>query len=136
MNTDIQKAHSTYCQETGLSVTMAFGREHAWHDFLKLFTLDDLVTVVRCLKVGIKSGRRNPGCLKFHNLIEQLDMFEEELAEAKALSRNKPKPITRRDEVLVATFRPENDVPNPKTPKVILGDLEADWIAKLRAEIK
>jgi len=81
-------------------------RDDSWHRFIKAgYGVHELEEVILWLKPGIKAGKRNPGCLRFSNLIAQLDRFEEELGMCRAEIRNaKPEP-TPKDRVL-AQARP------------------------------
>lgn len=133
--------HTVFCRESGLSVHFRLGPadtrcERAWMEFLKVFTEADLVLVIQTLKRKIKSGDRRPGCLRFSNLIERLDLFDEELAMAKAQARNARQPLSNRDAILKATGRPVEAQATVTTPRVILGDKEADWIARMREAAK
>jgi hypothetical protein len=83
--------HAVYSELTGMELHLTFDRERAWFDFLaKGFTEADLRLVVGRIKAGIARRERRPAALKFHNLVVMLDYFEEDLAEARALSRRKP----------------------------------------------
>lgn len=86
----IQQLHQLYVEVTGHAVSLGFDRERAWFDFLaRGFTEDDLRLVIEKIKSGIRRGERRPAALKFHNLIVQLDYFEEDLCEARAIARVK-----------------------------------------------
>lgn len=92
INPQINSLHTTYVRLSGRETRLEFGREALWAQFLAAhFTEADLTDVIRHLKFGINNGTRNPGALKFSNLIGQLDKFEEDLAEARAFGRSKPK---------------------------------------------
>lgn len=92
--------HRLYVQLTGFQIRLDAAREHEWFYWVKRgFTADDLRVLVAHLKREIKEGRRMPGCLKFRNLIVNLDYFEEDLAEARALAR-RPRVDAGRAEVL------------------------------------
>lgn len=81
---DIEALHRTYCAASGMEIRADYMRIRGWHDFLKAgFTRADLVLVIAYLKKEIPKGSRNPGALKFSNLVLQLDHFEEDLALAK-----------------------------------------------------
>jgi hypothetical protein len=70
---------------------------HGW-------TAEDLKLVVRHLKTKIAQERKWPSALQFRNLIERPDLFEEELAEARALARI-PVIDPGRKQALLATGR-------------------------------
>lgn len=105
MNT-ISDLHSLYCRLTGMHISLAFDREHFWFLWLKQgFTGADLELVVKMIWRKIPKGERRIESLKFRNLIEQLDRFEEDLAVARAEHRNsKPPPSAR--ERAVSQLRP------------------------------
>jgi hypothetical protein len=84
----IQQLHAAYCQATGFTLTLDMSREQTWYWWQKKgFTTEDLYLVVRYISAQIRQQRRNPGALKFSNLIGQYDLFEEDLAMARAERR-------------------------------------------------
>jgi len=86
--TQIQQLHATYRLLTGLALPLDSWREHQWYDWLqKGHTEDDLRTVIRYLRAGIADQTRQRGALRFHNLIGQIDLFQEDLADARARHR-------------------------------------------------
>ena len=107
----VRAFHAAYVRETGLPISLGFDRQRAWHELLKLefgdppapLAVADLLLVIRYLKAGIARQERNPGCLRFRNLIEQPDYFEEELAMARKVLRPRPKSKTE----AVSTAHPE-----------------------------
>jgi hypothetical protein len=77
--TQIVAAHQLYCQLTGQSLRLGFGRERQWFDWLRAgFTPEDLRRVIGYLQREVREGRRNVGALKLSNLL-QPDRFEEDL---------------------------------------------------------
>lgn len=79
-------------------------RTRSWYEWLKGgYTLADLGFVITWLKRGIREGKRNPGCLRFSNLIERPDLFGEELAMSKAEFRNK-RPVASPKESVIAAL--------------------------------
>jgi hypothetical protein len=103
---DIPKIHQLYCALTGMQIRLDMAREHEWYHWIKRgFEERDLRDLVAFLRTEIRAGRRNPGALKFRNLIVNLDYFEEDLAEARATARQ-PKIDRGRAEALRATGRP------------------------------
>jgi hypothetical protein len=89
-DTKILELHQTYCHLSGMDVALRFNRESSWVDFTRAgFTKADLEAVIQRLLRLIKQGERRPESLKFSNVVEGLDRFEEELAminaEAKGL---------------------------------------------------
>jgi len=107
----VREFHAVYNRETGLPISLGFDRQRSWHTLLSLqfgepaapLEVQDLVLVIRYLKGGISRQERNPGCLRFRNLIEQPDYFEEELAMARKVLRPRAKPKT----VAVTSAHPE-----------------------------
>lgn len=92
-----RELHELFCEITGQQgLSLRFDRMRTWHEWMSCgWTDDDLRVVVRYLRRGIAEGRRNPGALKFRNLIGQPDLFEEELVEARRELRvRQPRPST------------------------------------------
>lgn len=88
----IHELHAAYCRTSGQQIEINMARENdwlVWHSFRagQRFTVSDLVTVITWLQKEIRAGNRNPGALKFRNLIGQPDYFEEDLAQARAALR-------------------------------------------------
>lgn len=84
----IPELHAAYFRLTGLDLRLDMARERSWFEWQKRgFTENDLRLVVGLIKSGIKAGNRHPGALKFRNLIECPDYFEEDLALARAKHR-------------------------------------------------
>ena len=111
---EIVKAfHAAYVRETGLPLTLMYNREAAWFRLLRVqygeppadLTVEDLVQVIRYLRSGIAKGERNAGCLKFHNLVDQPDFFEEDLAMARKAASQRQRPKV--SEVQVTTQHPD-----------------------------
>jgi hypothetical protein len=116
----IEGIHRLYCDLTGLGISLHYMRTWAWHEYFKKgFTEDDLRLVVSEIKRGIKMGKRNPGALRFRNLIESLDYFEEELAMARSTARvaaRAPRTDPGRAAVLRATGRAGAPAANAARP--------------------
>lgn len=97
---EITALHDAYVTATGLGIRLSYERERAWYDYRRAgFTREDLMLVVRALRIGIGKGERNEGALRFRNLIVSLDHFEEELAAARkhlrpARPATKQEPLT------------------------------------------
>jgi len=110
----IEILHSEYVELTGHTIFLNPGRERDWFEWLRYrqpaFTHGDLCLVIAHIKRGIRDTRRQPAALKFSNLIGMPDRFEEDLAEARALSR--PKPAA---EKTVKTGATERRVPSDGT---------------------
>lgn len=96
-----------------------------WHAWTAMgWTEPDLRLVVNHLKRLIRLERRRPESLKFHNLIGNVDSFNEDLADARAESRVKP--VTPRDRILAQTGRIANNVTaNVRTAAEIMAGNQA-----------
>lgn len=113
---DIPKLHAAYCELTGLEIGLDMNRERSWFEWAKKgFTEEDLRLVILEIRKGIKIGKRNPGALKFRNLIEGLDYFEEDLAMVKAQKRA-PKFRFDKSATLRASGRPDKPKPPEAQP--------------------
>ena len=109
----IASVHALYCRLTGFDLRLDMAREQAWYLFFQReLTEQDLRDIIQFLRSEIREGRRNPGCLKFRNLISNIDYLEEDLAECRARRRYK-KPDAGRADVLQATGRPVAAAPPP-----------------------
>jgi hypothetical protein len=103
--TTIPQLHQTYVALSGLPIRLDMARERSWFEFEKRgFTEADLRLVILEIQKGIKAGKRHLGALRFRNLIESLDYFEEELAMVKARKRA-PTVSAGRAQVLKGTGR-------------------------------
>lgn len=131
----ILASHALYVKLTGFGdISLNYGRERIWYEWLKRFTDQDLRLLITYLQSEIRKQRRNPGCLKFNNLIGQPDMAEEDLALAKASTRNAVKPPTPRQSILAATGRVEaKEQPSERPVGQIAVDLTGDYEALRRA---
>jgi hypothetical protein len=86
----VQRLHALYCELTKRPEALRF-YERAWHDLLyapqypahaaRLWK--DIQHLVRYLRMGIRDQKRNLGCLKLKNFLQQ-DQFLADLAEARA----------------------------------------------------
>ena len=91
----IERLHGLYCRLSGQQIRLDMAREGIWFEFIRRgFTGEDLQLVLRALRAAIARGDRNPGALKFSNLVGQPDYFEEDLALIRAHAR--PKPATEK----------------------------------------
>jgi hypothetical protein len=88
----VKALHATYEARTGYKLALNMVRERAWYDWLKwsefTWTETELARVIGYLRRKIGKGERNDGALKFSNLIEQPDRFEEDLNLALEESKN------------------------------------------------
>lgn len=105
---DIESLHGLFCKlvPEGVCVLNMY-REHEWWQWHKWreaqpFTEQDLRAVIAYRRSELALGRQFPACMKFSYAIGRPDRFEEDLALAKA----RPKPLTDREQVLLATGRP------------------------------
>lgn len=81
----IKDLHAAYVSLSRMDVALRFNRESAWMEFIRAgFTVDDLKAVLQRLVRLVEQGERRPEALKFSNVVEGLDRFEEELAMIKA----------------------------------------------------
>jgi hypothetical protein len=84
-NSGINELHAAYVEHSGMDLALRFNRESSWTLFTQEgFTKADLIAVIDRLKRLVQAGERRPECLKFSNVVEGLDRFEEELAMIKA----------------------------------------------------
>ena len=130
--TQIQKLHSLYNGLTRFNLSMRYDRERSWYEFIRAgFTAEDLRLVITHLKAGIRRKERHSGCLKFSNLIEPLNFFEEE----RELARNSKaltKPAPNDKEKVIQLFRPVVTEPVPKTPVKSTGSIIPKLLEELR----
>lgn len=133
----IRQLHQTYCEQTGLEIICNMGRRYFWEVFLQRgFTMDDLILVCRNLRRQVKDGRRNMGCLFFTRLLGDLDVFEEFLAEFRALQRKPRFPIGKA-QVLNDTRRKAEPATSPprKARDVLKGLQIADQLRQFRNKL-
>ena len=118
MRDRIEQFHAAYCAATGQEIRLdAFDRERVWYEFLAFgFSIEDVGLVGRFLVRAVEKGDRNPGCLRFKNLIERPDMFEEELQLVRAAMRNFKAPPSEKEKTIRA-FRPVTSEPVPMTAR-------------------
>lgn len=130
--TRIEPLHDEYCRlAVGGGVRLTLERHYYWSLFMSRgFTIEDLRLVMTYLKGQIRDGKRNPGCLKWCNLIQNVDGFEEELSLARAASRI-PKP-TPKAQFLASVGRPEPKV-EENTKKA--GEVAAYWCEQMRKAV-
>jgi hypothetical protein len=85
---------------------------------------NDLRLVIEVLRRKIKVGPNTLACLKFSNLIGDIEKFQESLSEARAMSRL-PKVDKSRESVLKATGRTTTKDTPPQTAEQVLRNSEA-----------
>lgn len=131
-NALIASLHREYRLHTGMDLRLDFERERQWWEWVKRGgTVEDLRLVIQYLKKKVHKKERNPGCLKFSNLIAMPDLYEEDKAMAKAEAR-KPKP-TERDSVLRSTGRSTEPASKPRSVEEIMrGETEFEKFRKLK----
>lgn len=137
MREEIEQIHRAYCLATGQDIKLAYDREHVWYQFLQAgFTISDVQLVGNFLRRAVEKGDRNPGCLRFRNMIEPINLFEEELQLCKAAMRNFKPPRTEKDKTIQA-FRPSDAAPihTPSTAMPAKEVVEAA-MAKLRGAVQ
>lgn len=84
----LPQLHSLYCTLTGFPLRLDMLREREWFEWEKAGgDAERLRLVVGYLIREIKAGKRNPGCLKFSNLIRNYEGFEEDYLLALAFDR-------------------------------------------------
>jgi hypothetical protein len=104
----IPNLHGLYVRLSGRDIRLTMSRIFVWESWLTHgWNAGDLAALVRHLRDQVAAGRRNPGALKFENLIGDSDKFEEDLAELRAQSRPRP-PSTK----AVQTGPTQRIVPN------------------------
>lgn len=133
--TPTEKIHAAYCRLVGCSLSLTMDRMYWWgHWLARGWGEPELTLVVESLQKRIRNGERNVGALKWSNLIQQAQRFEEELVEAKALKRNaKPAPNPR--DLAVGQLRPRTTENPPETATAKpIGTV--DWIAELRKAVE
>jgi hypothetical protein len=133
---DIPTLHKLYCQLSGFDLRFNEDRERAWYEFIKEgYTADDLRLVLNRLRHEIKHKGRYPALMGFTRLIWGLDVFEQELAESKAIARNNP-PKTNRQSV-IKVFRPQvADATGPTVSCKPVSAIVPELIKKLREAAK
>lgn len=109
----IKTAHQLYQDMTGFVLELDYSRQHDWWAFLSKYTLEDLRKLIIFKKKGMALGRFQVGGLRFSQLISQLDLTEELMAEIKSAERKrKPTQVQNpgRESVLRATGRPTEEI--------------------------
>lgn len=125
-NPTIESLHQTYLDYSGMICVLHTARYFPWEAWLERgFTEADLKLVIRHIKNEINDHRRTMAALKFSNLIQDADRFEEDLSVARALAR-RPKPDYERTRVLQATGRTETVTTTNAVPiKDVLAGMKA-----------
>jgi hypothetical protein len=129
----IRALHANYVGLTGMDVALTLPRMYAWEAWqARGFTMKDLAAVIRLRAIKARDRQRGPA-LGFHGMIEDLDRFEEDAAEARARNRKRVYPPGKRA-VLKSTSRPsEPEHPDARTlDQIIAGERALDELRKLR----
>lgn len=85
VHAQIESLHALYRRLSKMEVGLRFDRESSWMEFIRAgFTEKDLEAVIDRIHMLIKTGDRRIEALRFSNLIQGLDRFEEELALVRA----------------------------------------------------
>ena len=115
----IEELHALYVSESRRTIGFNMAFERDWWDWIKFqtppFTQDDLRVVIRAIHVGIRAGKRNPGALKFENLVRNPQRFADELAEVRSVmsaNAKKPKVNSGKQTALSLTGRNGSDMDN------------------------
>jgi hypothetical protein len=101
IQTHLRELHRTVGALTRMPISWNMERERQWYELLRWLNegssefsvgfinqfADDLRAVVNYLNAEITVGNRNPGALKFSNLIGDPSRFEEDLGMARVKSR-------------------------------------------------
>lgn len=134
MTEDHSQIHSIYCQLTQRDMPYSMQMHFAWNAWkYHGWGEDELKLVVNHIKNLIAKGRRYPESFRFNNLIMDTIRFQEDLSEARALSRI-PKLDQGKASVLKATGRPvQPATPDAKPAGEILSRME---IAKRLKEMR
>ena len=134
---NIRAFHTVFEQLSGMQLTLDFCRMDAWRQFIgyrrhQPYTHDDLRLVWRFLKKQIINGKRNAGALKFRNLIQNPDYFEEDLAEAMGDAEMNRKPAQPKTKVINYANTERIVVSDNMEPKVVnLKDFFSDLKLKI-----
>lgn len=125
--TQIGALHAAYVEITGMELRCEYSRMSAWQEFIhRGFTLDDLKMVCFEIRRGFSTGARHPGAFKFHNLIVNIEYFEEELAMAKANMRSRRPPMTEKDKILKQTGRQTETTSTARTVGTVIQALSPE----------
>lgn len=106
-NNQIQTLHNLYIELTGLNLPLPVSQYWIWEQFItRGHGENELRAVIKHLKRGISNQERRAGCLRFSNLLGDMDRFAEELSMAQKY-RPKPAYSPGKQAVLRATGRPD-----------------------------
>ncbi len=134
---DLKRLHETYVSLSGNDIPWGVTGyiPSIWFEWAKQFTESDLRMVLLHLNKQIQLKHRNPGCVRFTNLIQDTIKFSQELSEVKAILRNR-RVETPRQHILASTGRYEPQQDRVKTPGQLMAENEAlNKLLKLRDEL-
>ena len=134
----IEALHKLYGELTGLLIPLDMQRESMWFEWQRRGHGErELREVVAHLRRGIREQKRNPGSLKFRNLIGMPDYFEEDLAEARAARRAfQSKPQGQLASVLSATGRYTQPKGEAKSIAQVVNSPEFQQLKAFREKMK
>lgn len=93
--------HRAYCEAAKCQLVLSTDRLYWWQVWMvRGFTVEDLRLVCCYLWAEIRADRRRPGSLKFSNLIQEVDRFEEDLAFARQWTKKQRAPVSAKDRTL------------------------------------
>lgn len=134
----INQLHAEYARMIGdPAFPNNLWRVLAWDSWLgRGYTLSDLRLVVEHIQRGIKTGKRNEGALRFRRLIEDMGNFDEELAMARAETRNQRPPPDPKASVVRALPTLAQTITKAETEAAKpVGEIANEWVkglAKMR----
>lgn len=128
----VEKLHGIYCKSTRMEIQLTHDRIYYWWQWIKRgFTVEDLVMVLGYLRREIANRKRNPGALKFKNLVCDTEGFEEDLAMVRAANRPR-KPATVQRTQQIGDINRTVEVPREdEDDSIDVGQLFADFREKL-----
>ncbi len=133
LQSEIDALHAEYLRLVGGDLTLSMDRIYWWGQWrLKGWGIEELRLVIGHIQNGIKAKRRNLGALKWSNLIQQIDRYEEEIIEARAEKRNAKPHVTPKERV-ISQARPTIAPVAPGTTRE--AKPVGEYIAQLRAAV-
>ena len=131
VNPIVKTLHAEYCARSGFDLTLNYQREQAWNMWRfyrreNPFTVEDLKRVIAYLRKEISDEKRNAGALKFSNLIESPDRFEEDLNLAKSQPTSNHATTPRKPSKTAQELRK----PIPEAERATPEDLQEFWRKK------
>lgn len=134
-NDKIQTLHKLYTELSGMNYPLPVSQYWIWEQFIaRGHGEPEIRAVIKHLKRGIANQERRGGCLRFSNLLGDMDRFAEELAMAQKEIRKKPSYSSGKQQVLRATCRP--DEPPTSEPQSMAQLIERTKLAAMLHEWK